>query len=986
MAQNSLFPKDALNTNLTAPVSNVQVQGAVNTSLTTQTRSAGIQNFTESLSALARKKLANTIHNDTITAELAAAYDKEMPGNLDPLAQLAFSLSVDRKTQAQGINSLDEYSKIEGAAFLNDERVPRLQRMANFKNGALQLLNATKGSISNINAKEIFSGLDTAFSKLVSGANTSLALDKKQEDLSVNASAISSAVKAQLSIVQALSPEISKNSINGQPLSAEAFVSKHRTFTADWIGKSVNSKFFNGIVNDILKTKTGASVEDVKATTLGIIANELLQMAASNPELVKEEVISNLLNTVNGSTKGSTLASEIASRSDDGKVLDTIVNNFNTHLATTLANIDKQNKAARKDTDNEISNNVIDNFAKLSEAEATDLAITISDFATQLKIMTAIRTHYKDGPKLDAGTPAFNSILSKTKDYLVGGKMTTKAKADILAEGSRNNLSSAAITTLISMMDPETAIGKQRNLLKSNMAITTLKSNFKSIMVTALERSKLAEVAKKYGGIDITNETQLALFKKDIGGISISNEAKNILKAELQFSSFLENLITINPEADVQRDLVPLATAEFNRLQSSIFETPSKPIQPTDAKGSPVEPILEKPKAPVVSSSESGSSTFKLPTLEEARATFSNLVNKQPEAAVNYIDVAQKKLDKAEEIRNTIRKANGLEPTSVAERAKAIIAVGGTSATEMVTNREAVLLQHNPEAARILDARKSFLNEPRQDELLRVGSFTIDSTDVRKATDKIGALGDKALALEDRVWNDMANFFDGLRVFPKREDTNTFGLSEDIKVDVKEQTFREFVAKQEQDTEVAKFLKGRPVKPVEKNRDSSLKSRVIDKASDIKPGFDIAFGHKITKEQLDSGIIHGIVFIKDGKLIPISPKDQQLIFVKDLAIAKEEAIKDFNSADVGVSFDALPESFQRFLTDIQFNTSIKVRNYTDALKLFKTLQTNESNSLAVFKKFETEIKERKGAQTRSNEVYADLNVKADLLEFFNITK
>ena len=55
MPQDKLFALDPINTNLTAPVApgSLAVQGAVDTSLTTQTRSAGIRNFAESLSKLA---------------------------------------------------------------------------------------------------------------------------------------------------------------------------------------------------------------------------------------------------------------------------------------------------------------------------------------------------------------------------------------------------------------------------------------------------------------------------------------------------------------------------------------------------------------------------------------------------------------------------------------------------------------------------------------------------------------------------------------------------------------------------------------------------------------------------------------------------------------------------------------------------------------------------------------------------------------------
>jgi hypothetical protein len=743
MAQNSLFPKDALNTNLTAPVSNVQVQGAVNTSLTTQTRSAGIQNFTESLSALARKKLANTIHNDTITAELAAAYDKEMPGNLDPLAQLAFSLSVDRKTQAQGINSLDEYSKIEGAAFLNDERVPRLQRMTNFKNGALQLLNATKGSISNINAKEIFSGLDTAFSKLVSDANTSLALDKKQEDLSVNASAISSAVKAQLSIVQALSPEISKNSIDGQPLSAEAFVSKHRTFTADWIGKSVSTKkFFNGIVNQVLATKPNTNVSDVKATALAIVGDELLKLVRSNPELAKPAVMTKLLNSVKGSTKDSTLASEILSRSDDGKILGTIVNNFSTKLASILKGIDAETKAASTENDNTIGDGILDNIADLTQKQALETVKGIVDTGEQIKITNFINDHFKAGPKLSIGSQAFADAMKLAPTLLVDGKMTSEAKASIYRLGGSYNLSNDAIRNLVSSNDPETKIGKQRTAIKSSFTISTLRSEFKGTLVGLLKSSKFGDIAKAFGGVDLDDPVAVLSLTRAIGDVDVRDKVAQILQSNLQFSKYLDNLARDNPDADISV-LEDKASKRFLDLQNKalgIVQAPEVPIENKD----PVGPTA------------SGAATFK--TKNEIVKTV--LEKSTPDALQTYIDHSVSQLEEAEDLRKQAAIASGVTPSTTSERVRAIIALGGNSPREIVDNRE-ILLRSNPDARRILQAQDNFVNDvDTSDELIRVGSLTLTDRDVERA-------GPAILKGGQEVWDSFADFFDSFRVFSK---------------------------------------------------------------------------------------------------------------------------------------------------------------------------------------------------------------------------
>ena len=56
MAQSiNRFGIDEVRTQLTAPTSNVQVQGPLDTSLTTSTRSKGIQNLSASIGNLAKK-------------------------------------------------------------------------------------------------------------------------------------------------------------------------------------------------------------------------------------------------------------------------------------------------------------------------------------------------------------------------------------------------------------------------------------------------------------------------------------------------------------------------------------------------------------------------------------------------------------------------------------------------------------------------------------------------------------------------------------------------------------------------------------------------------------------------------------------------------------------------------------------------------------------------------------------------------------------
>ena len=174
MAQNSLFPIDPVKTDLTAPVSSVKVQSPLDTTLTTTTRSAGIQNFSDALTKLAVKKQANDIHNDTITAQLAAAYEQEMPGGLEPEAQFAYTRAVDLTTKRKVLQQMEDFLAIEGSDILHDERMDRKTRATSFKNQLLGLLNLGKGSISQANAAEMFSDMDAMFDKVINNKKSRL--------------------------------------------------------------------------------------------------------------------------------------------------------------------------------------------------------------------------------------------------------------------------------------------------------------------------------------------------------------------------------------------------------------------------------------------------------------------------------------------------------------------------------------------------------------------------------------------------------------------------------------------------------------------------------------------------------------------------------------------------------------------------------------------------------------------------------------------
>jgi len=752
VAQSNLFPKDALNTNITAPVANVSVQGPLNTSLTTQTRNAGVASFTQSLSSLAVKKQKVQIHNDIVLANLAAAYEKEMPGNLEPEAQFEYNRAADKVEIAKSLAHMEDYSRLEGAAFLEDDTVPREQRALNFKNEATALLNTSKKLVDPANAAELFPQLESAFHKIVGESNTELALQKKQEVLSTNAASIAVDVAAQFNLVESLAPNVSDKNPDGSSLTAEQFVFKQRTFAADWLNKGVNQKFFKGIISRILATKglsddPNANSADIKATALAIIGDEIIKRASSNPALANPEIISSLLNSIKGSTPKSTLATEIASRSTDGKILETIVNNFNTKLGRTITANTAQGVAASKARDNTIANLIIDNFGTYTEEQANQIATGINDAAKQISITNNIKAHYKAGPKVGIGTPAFRSTMTQAALIVKGanGVMTEEAKQAIYATGAGNGLTTAAIKEVVESADPQTAIGKQRTAIKGSGTISLFKSRFKSTITDLLKENNLQAIAAQLGeDIDLNDPLIRAGLISKLGSGNIKDRTMAILQKNLEFVSYIDDLARAFPKEELSV-LEAKATVRFDSIMRDLLGATTK--EPKEAVGGKDKGGAEG-KGTDGGTGDPSKGGKKTLTFKERSDTVKSMLDTDPESTTKYVKAVQEELDTAEDLRKQASIASGVTPTTTGERLKAIMKFGGNNPKEIISNRTK-LLQDNPGAMAILDARKDFVKEDKSKELARFGSAVITANDAKAA------------------WSWFTDAFEGIRVFDK---------------------------------------------------------------------------------------------------------------------------------------------------------------------------------------------------------------------------
>ena len=573
MAQNNLFPIDPVKTDLTAPVSSVQVQSPLDTTLTTTTRSAGIKNFSDAFTKLALKKQANDIHNDTITAQLAEAYNQEMPGGLEPEAQFAYNRAVDLTTKRKVLQQMEDFLAIDGSEILHDDRMDRKTRATSFKNQLLGLLNLGKGSISQANAAEMFSDMDAMFDKVMSKANLSLAKDKKQEVLATTAEAFRSTMNDNLKFMEELAPKVSDTDIHGNELSPAQFAKNQKEFAAGWLAKHINSKWFNAAVKQISRMNTGAEIEDIKATALTIVGDELLKRVAKNPEIVQEKLMADIIANVPGSVKGTTLQDEIDSRSKFGKTVDTINTEFRKNLKSTLDGLETDQKAANTKRDKRLADIVLDalllNDPEMTEAKANALVAAIENPSEQRPMMTILGKHYSSEGTLSSGHPAWEALIKDADKYVKENGAFDKAA--FIAEGYRQRLTTKAITDAIKLADPNEKIAQKRKDLFAHKVIDTSRKRFATTIATMLEEQGFARIVKQMqnsdGSLKMTDMTR-AMLKKKLKGDSRAYVMK-ILNAELMYEGYLERLALSNPDApitDLVRDAQEFFRSEFTDL------------------------------------------------------------------------------------------------------------------------------------------------------------------------------------------------------------------------------------------------------------------------------------------------------------------------------------------------------------------------------------------------------------------------------------
>ena len=732
MAQSSIrFGLDEVNTPLTAPTSNVQVQGPLDTSLTTSTRSSGIKNFSESLKNLAQQNLANKIHNDTVDAQLAAAYGREQPKGLEPEAIHAFNYAVDLKEFDKLKTVLANHAILEGNDILNNDKLNRKDKLSTYQRSMQANINTALQAFTPSNYHKFAPLIDEEYSKYSLVASTELAKQKKEEESSINAAAIVGNVNISYdATARKFVDQLSgKNTIvEDDDLSPKEFAKLTVDANNYVASKGLSLKNFNAMVKQTLSTGVGADTRETKATVLSAMVSRLLKAADEGDFTVDPKIITNLIDQVKGNPQSpnSTLRTEITGNTEYGKIFKTIEDNYISNLKTLLSDKRTLKTNAVKDADNKIGNELFDNPEKYTLETGLALLKGMSNFKSQNTAEKRWRAMHTDAALNGSTSAAYvTALMGAHKAVLTpnGKKIDEIAFATYTYE---HKLKPEAATKLRKALDPESKASKHRTAVLENKSVVLLLKSFTSTTKAYLKNLNIAEVTRLSQGLEpgapLPNKLIIAALKKKLGLNSpVFNKAANILNAELDFTEQLETLILNNPDKE-PIELAREAKQMFDDLFADVVTDQPLGTTATDRDVAILNTHLEQRKlreaaSGAVTLTTSGSGAVTLKEVTEKKQTALTIALKESDNAENtrkYLELASKEVELAQKI---VLDEAQFKVKTRAERMSIIMEKGGIPTATDSAKRTVDAFETNPDAYLVLRAKA--IQEKKQLKLSR---------------------------------------------------------------------------------------------------------------------------------------------------------------------------------------------------------------------------------------------------------------------------
>ena len=747
--QANRFGLDEVRTQLAAPLDNFITQGPLDTRLTTNTRSAGIASFTNALRQLGEKEQAKKIHNDTIDAQLASAYNKEQPKGLEAEAVFAFNKSEDAKLGLTTRQNLLNYATIEAAEILSSD-LSRKEKLSQITLGMQGIVNIGKQGISSANAAAMFPLIEADFHKYTGLASAELAKQKKEEESSINAQAIESIIDGEYSQIATLLTDTiaGKDTISeDDDASPEEYATILNNVQNGLASKGFSIKKFNDIQRHILQTGRGAGVKETQLTILHAMMSRLLKAAQEGDALVNPKIITNLINGLKGNpnVKGSkrpSLRAEISGNTAYGKDFKELEDNFRKQLKTVLSNKRTLKDNATKDRDNAIASTIFDApEGTYTQEEGEQILKGLTDTTKQIAFTKQWVKQFSEESQNSSTSPAYiNALVTSSNVLTPNGKEIDETAFAIHV--NEFNLKPEAAKALRKVIDPRSKASEHRKRVLENTTVMKLRESFRPTVKAYLKNLGMKKLVSEYfqDGKSVPTPIVLAGIAKKFGAQSvIYNKASQILNAELDFTKELEGLIIANPNKEAE-ELALMAEAKYNNLFKDVITGKTPGSTEAEEQKAIIEKRLEKSGRAIGGepSAASGAvtTTTTTPTQEKAKIAKEKKIaiakvledTKDPETFAEYVELATKEFEAEKQVVEDNHKLTGVTPATRGEKMGLVLKYGGTPTGRDsdigVSERAVAAIATNPEVGLILRAKALQTAEEKLKEKLSKNVFT----------------------------------------------------------------------------------------------------------------------------------------------------------------------------------------------------------------------------------------------------------------------
>jgi GH24 family phage-related lysozyme (muramidase) len=747
--QANRFGLDEVRTQLAAPLDNFVTQGPLDTRLTTNTRSAGINSFTKALSQLAEKEQAKKIHNDIIDAQLASAYNKEQPKGLEAEAVFAFNKSEDAKLGLTTRQNLLNYATIEAAEILSSD-LSRKEKLSQITLGMQSIVNIGKQGISSANAAAMFPLIEADFHKYTGLASAELAKQKKEEESSINAQAIESIIDGEYSQIATLLTDTiaGKDTISeDDDASPEEYATILNNVQNGLASKGFSIKKFNDIQRHILQTGRGAGVKETQLTILHAMMSRLLKAAQEGDALVNPKIITNLINGLKGNpnVKGSkrpSLRAEISGNTAYGKDFKELEDNFRKQLKTILSNKRTLKDNATKDRDNAIASTIFDApEGTYTQEQGEQILKGLTDVTKQIAFTKQwVKQFSAESQNSSTSSAYINALITSSNVLTPDDKEIDEVAFAIHV--NEYNLKPEAAKALRKVIDPRSKAANHRKRVLENATVMKLRESFRPTVKAYLKNLGMKELVSEYfkDGKSVPTPIVLAGIAKKFGAQSVVyNKASQILNAELEFTKELEGLIIANPDKEAE-ELALIAEAKYNNLFKDVITGKTPGSTEDEEQKAIIEERLAKSGKTIGGepSAASGAvtTTTTTPTQEKAKIEQEKKIaiakvladTKDPDTFAEYVELATKEFEYEKQIVEDNHKLTGVTPATRGEKMRLVLKYGGTPTGRDsdigVSERAVAAIATNPEVGLILRAKALQTAEKKLKEKLSKNVFT----------------------------------------------------------------------------------------------------------------------------------------------------------------------------------------------------------------------------------------------------------------------